>query len=140
MARLYYINDSKTQKEIAEKVGVSVVTISKWSNDGKWEEMRAAKYITRREVADKMLKRVNEKLDSGEWTADEMIKCANAIEKLDKKTNAVTVIEVFTSFNKWMIERMKVDQTLTPDIVHIITKYQDLFVCSIFNKTVVDTD
>ena len=42
LARLYYLNGD-TQKLVAEKVGVSRVTINKWVSDGGWDTMRMAK-------------------------------------------------------------------------------------------------
>ena len=67
----------------------------------------------------------DEKLASGQWTADEIIKVASAIEKLDKQTNIVTITEVFTAFNQWLVSRMQVDPGLTPEIVKIINTYQN---------------
>ena len=53
LARLYYLNGD-TQKLVAEKVGVSRVTINKWVNDGGWDALRTAKSITRKELVAKI--------------------------------------------------------------------------------------
>ena len=127
LARMYFMQGMK-QKEIADKVGVSRNTICAWIRDGKWDTVRAAKTITRSELVKKMLNDLDEKLASGQWTADEIIKVASAIEKLDKQTNIVTITEVFTAFNKWLVSRMQVDPGLTPEIVKIINTYQDKFI------------
>lgn len=52
LARLYYLNGD-TQKLVAEKVGVSRVTVNKWVNDGGWDALRTAKSITRKELVAK---------------------------------------------------------------------------------------
>lgn len=75
-----------------------------------------------------MLQKINERLDADDWTADEIIKAAKAVEKLDKDTNVVTIMEVFTSFGNWLAARMQIDPELTPDTVRVITKYQEIFV------------
>lgn len=129
LARMYFMQGMK-QKEIADKVGVSRNTICAWIRDGKWDTVRAAKTITRSELVKKMLNDLDEKLASGQWTADEIIKVASAIEKLDKQTNIVTITEVFTAFNQWLVSRMQVDPGLTPEIVKIINTYQ--------NKLIID--
>ncbi len=129
LARMYFMQGMK-QKEIADKVGVSRNTICAWIRDGKWDTVRAAKTITRPELVKKMLNDLDEKLASGQWTADEIIKVASAIEKLDKQTNIVTITEVFTAFNQWLVSRMQVDPGLTPEIVKIINTYQ--------NKLIID--
>ena len=113
LARMYFMQGMK-QKEIADKVGVSRNTICAWIRDGKWDK--------------KMLQDLDEKLTSGKWTADDIVKVAAAIEKLDKQTNIVTIIEVFTSFNQWLVSRMQVDSELTPEVVKIINTYQDKFI------------
>ena len=127
LARMYFMQGMK-QKEIADKVGVSRNTICAWIRDGKWDTVRAAKTITRSELVKKMLNDLDEKLATGQWTADEIIKVASAIEKLDKQTSIVTSTEVLTAFNQWLVSRMQVDSELTPEIVKIINTYQDKFI------------
>lgn len=137
LARLYYFNGDP-QKEIANKIGVSAVTINKWVKAEAWDQLRAAKVITRRELVAKMLTKINEKLESGEWSADEMAKATSAIEKLDKQTNVVTVIEVFSAYNKWLISRMELDPELTPELVKTMNKYQDIFIGEQLNATTIE--
>ncbi len=127
LARMYYLQ-GMTQKEIADKVGVSRNTISAWIKEDGWDSFRAAKTITRKELIHKMLQQINDKLESKDWTADEIVKAASAIEKLDKQTNIVTVTEVFIAYNTWLVGRMQVDKELTPELVKAINRYQDLFI------------
>lgn len=138
LARLYYFN-GEPQKQIAEKVGVSQVTLSKWVKSESWEQLRAAKVITRRELVAKMLTQINDKLESGEWSADEMVKATAAIEKLDKQTNVVTVIEVFSAYNKWLVSRMDLDPELTPELVKTMNRYHDLFIGEQLNATTIES-
>ena len=126
-ARFYYFQGD-SQKAIAERIGVSAQSVNKWVKDGGWEELRAAKSISRKELVIKMLQKINERLDADDWTADEIIKAAKAVEKLDKDTNVVTIMEVFTSFGNWLASRMQIDPELTPETVQVITKYQEIFV------------
>lgn len=132
LARLYFLA-GETQKAIAERIDVSAVTVNKWVRDGGWDSLRAAKSISRRELVAKMLAQINERLESRDWSADEMIKATAAIEKLDKQTNVVTVIEVFTAYNKWLVGRMQIDPDLTPELVKVMNKYQDLFISEELN-------
>lgn len=127
LARLYYMS-GESQNVIAEKIGVSRNTVSHWVTDLGWDTQRAAKKITRSEVANKMLRKLNERLDDEDWTPDDLAKAASAIEKLDKKTNVVTIIEVFASYNDWLNSRMRLDPELTPELVQVMTKYQTLFI------------
>lgn len=137
LARLYYFNGD-AQKNIADKIGVSAVTVSKWVKEGRWDTTRAARTITRRELVVKMLQQINDKLESGEWTADEMAKATSAIEKLDKQTNVVTIIEVFSAYNNWLVARMALDPELTPELIKIMNRYQAIFIGEKLDATTVE--
>ena len=127
LGRLYYLNGD-TQKLVAEKVGVSRVTVNKWVSDGGWDALRAAKSITRKELVAKIMKKADEKLENGDMSADEMAKLAASIEKIDKRTNATTIIEVLTSYNNWLVARTQIDKELTVDFLKMTNRYQDIFI------------
>ena len=127
LAKMYYLN-GLNQKDVAEKVGVSRNTIGAWIKEGKWDSLRAAKTITRKEIVNKMLVQINEKIENQDWTPDEISKAAAAVEKLDKQTNVITIIEVFSAYNNWLVARMQLDPELTPELVKIMNRYQDIFI------------
>lgn len=127
LARLYYLSGD-TQKLVAEKVGVSRVTVNKWVGEGSWDALRTAKSITRKELVAKIMRKADERLESGEMTADEMAKLASSIEKIDKRTNATTIIEVLTSYNNWLVARTQTDKELTVDFLKATNRYQDMFI------------
>lgn len=137
LAKLYYIG-GMSQKNIAEKIGVSAQTVNRWAKEDNWESLRAAKTISRKELVLKMLQKIDQRLEDGDWTPDEMVKAASAIEKLDKSTNAVTVIEVMTAFNKWIRNRAQYDPALTQETVDTITKYQDAYISEILSSAKID--
>ncbi|MFR9545343.1 MAG: terminase [Rikenellaceae bacterium] len=126
LARLYYLS-GESQKLIAERVGVSRVTIGKWVSENGWDVIRATKTITRKELVAKMMMQASDKLDAGEMSFDEMSKLAATIKELDKRTNVVTLYEAFTAYNEWLVARMQVDKELTPELIRAINRYQDIF-------------
>jgi len=131
-----------TQSDIAEKVGVTRQTVSKWIADNSWAERRAAKNITRPQLVnrllvaiDKQIEKLNEKneddKDSKNNTAgmiDQLSKLAATIKNLDKKTTVVDAIEVFIAFGKWLQYRASIDPELTPELIKAINRYQDLYI------------
>lgn len=136
LARSLYLAGME-QQEIADKVGASRVTISKWANADAWKEARAAKQITRPELVNKLLltidtliTQVNQSEDPAliAGLGDKLAKLSAVIEKLDKKANVVDAIEVFMAFSKWMEYRASVDPTVTPELLRTINKYQDLYI------------
>lgn len=136
LARSLFLSGME-QTEIAEKVDVSRVTISKWCTADGWKEARAAKNVTRPELVNKLLltidtliTQVNESNDPAlvAGLGDKLAKLSAVIEKLDKKANVVDVIEVFMAFSKWIKYRSTIDPEVTPELVRAINKYQDLYI------------
>ena len=141
-ARLLFMQ-GEPQKVIAEKVGVSAQTITKWVNDGDWQAARSAANITRPELVNKILKSIDVWVEdlvnepSPEKTAaaaDKLVKFAATIERLDKKTSVVDIIEVFMAFSKWLQYRMSFDPNVTPELIQTINKYHDLFISEQLQK------
>lgn len=138
MARLYYL-ENLSQDMIAERCGVHRTTISKWIQEEKWSEMKAAKTLSRAELVSRMLKRVDELLtDKKTFSADALVKVTKAIRDLDKSTNVVTIIEVFTIYNNWLVTRMQFDSELSPELVKLMNKYQDIFIAEKLSTTKID--
>lgn len=135
-ARLLFMQ-GEMQKVIAEKVGVSAVTVNKWVAENGWQEQRAAANITRPELVNKLLhtidksiEQVNESEDPEAMAGlgDKLAKLSTTIERLDKKASIVDVIEVFMAFSKWMQFRMAFDDEITPELLKTINKYHDLYI------------
>ena len=136
LARSLFLSGME-QTEIAEKVDVSRVTISKWCTPEGWKEARAAKKVTRPELVNKLLLTIDTLItqvnSSDDPTliaglGDKLAKLSAVIEKLDKKANVVDAIEVFMAFSKWIEYRSTIDPDVTPELVKAINKYQDLYI------------
>lgn len=134
LARTLFMSGME-QAEIAEKVGISRVTISKWCVADGWA--RAAKSVTRPELVNKLLLTIDALItqvnESGDPMAmaglgDKLAKLSSVIEKLDKKANVVDVIEVSMMFSKWLEFRAKSDPTITTELMKQINHLQDLFI------------
>lgn len=131
------------QAEIADRVGVSRVTISKWCVADGWKETRAAKNITRPELVNKLLvtidnliTQVNESKDPSliGGLGDKLAKLSAVIEKLDKKANVVDAIGVFTTFSKWLEFRAKSDPEVTVALIKQVNRLQDMFIIESIGK------
>lgn len=135
LAKVLFMNNEQLQ-DIAEKVGVSRVTVSRWAGDGKWRELRAARSVTRPELVNKLLLQIDtlldnatiENPDSVKGLGDRLSKLAAIVEKLDKQVTVIDCIEVFMDFNNWLETRSSLDKELTTATKQLINRYQDLFV------------
>ena len=135
LARSLYMAGME-QQEIAEKVGVLRVTVSKWCTAEGWKEARAAKSISRPELVNKLLVAIDNLIAqvnaSGDpeaigTLADKLAKLSATIEKLDKKANVFDDIEVFMAFNRWIQDQASYDPQITPELIKAINKYQNKF-------------
>jgi len=141
---MYYMNGD-SQKNIAEKVGVSAQTLGKWAEQGDWGKKRAAQNITRPELVNKLLLTINTLIEQVSESkdpnliaglGDKLSKLSTTIEKLDKKASVVDAIEVFMAFARWLQYRSTFDEEVTPDLLKAINKYQDLYISEIITKKI----
>lgn len=121
---------SVPQIEIAERVGVSAVSINKWVKDGEWEAKRGAKTVTRTELINRVLEKINALLEAedGEINADKLAKLSVLIERLDKKNSPVMVMDVFIAFSGYLQQQAMGDKTITMDFIKQLNKHQDAYI------------
>ena len=123
------------QKEIAERVGVSQQTLSKWKEDGGWELKRVAKTVSRDQIINKVLLRINEMLDSEEeFNADEFSTAANQLSKLKQRCTIDDIADILTRFGDWVIEQSASDKTITTEFVQQLTQLQDKYLLNRINN------
>lgn len=122
------MNTSMTQKEIAERLSVTVKTISDWKDEGNWEALRAAKKVTKaalisnyytilntmqQQIADR---RPPENVPTSK-EADIMAKIGSQIEKIDKQSSLQDYILAFEEFLEFLLVR-------DPELARIIAPFQ----------------
>ena len=122
--------------EIADQLGVSRQSVSKWCSTDGWKEARAAKNISRPELVNKLLLAIDNLIENVNQSndptligslADKLSKLSATIEKLDKKANVIDAIEVFMAFNRWIQDQACYDPDITPELIKAINKYQNKF-------------
>lgn len=112
-AKTLYLRENLTQQEIAERVGVSRVTVSNWVRSGKWEEQKAGLTLTRQEQVANLYRQVAEinrvisTRAEGERfpnskEADILGKLSAAIRNMEQETGIADIISVLTAFIEWL--------------------------------------
>lgn len=112
-AKTLYMRENLTQQEIAERVGVSRVTVSNWVRAGKWEEQKAGLTLTRQEQVANLCRQVAEinraisARAEGERfpnskEADILGKLSAAIRNMEQETGIADIISVLTGFIEWL--------------------------------------
>ena len=113
LARVLFCKENLTMQEVAEKVGVSRQTVSKWARDDKWEEQKAGVTLTKEEQIKNLYRQVAELnrsiLEREEGAryatiaeADTISKLSAAIRKMESETGIADIISVGIKFIEWI--------------------------------------
>lgn len=131
-AQQLYTRDNFTQKEIAERVGISAPTMSKWVREGKWDELKVSITLTKEEQLKNMYRQIGELNDAildrekgarfaTPSEADTIGKLASAIEKMETEIGLKDIVEAFRLLLNWL-------RTFDIDEAQRITPLLDAFV------------
>lgn len=113
LAKLLYLHESLTQKEIATRVGISEVTLSKWVNKENWESLKVSITITKEEqlknlyrqlaaLNDAIAARDKEIRFATSTEADTISKLATAIDKMESDVGISDMVSVSKKFLTWV--------------------------------------
>lgn len=121
-----YIRLGLTGREIAESLGVTEQTVSRWKKgregEKSWDDRKTEAQLTPIRIKELLLTEAH-KIASGEEStinSDRLSKLMAVIDRLDKKINVRTVMDVFKLFDNWMTEQ-------DPATAILFTKYHKLF-------------
>jgi hypothetical protein len=136
LARLLYMESTKTQKEIAAIVGTTEHTMSNWVERFNWKVERGANEVTPDKIVADFLVMIAEFKDKlreekrfpTPAEADAINKLAATVERLDKKLNPSIMMNVFMRFNDWL-------SLIDPDLAKRSAEYQLQFVQSVLNES-----
>ena len=112
-AKLLYVRENLTQKEIAEKVGSSAVTVNKWVKEGGWDKLRQSMLITRETQLNRLYMQLDElnaaimgreegKRFPDYKEADAINKLTNAIKAMESDASIADIVEVGKRLLNWL--------------------------------------
>lgn len=112
-AKTLYLKENLTQQEIADRVGVTRVTVNSWINKEKWEEQKTGITLTREEQVANLYRQVAEinkaismrpegERYANSKEADILGKLSSSIEKMEKDVGIADIISVLTGFVEWL--------------------------------------
>lgn len=131
-ARMLYVGEGLTQKEISQRCNVTEKTISNWADKYGWKKMKRSLMI----VKDKQLSELYEKLEKlnenikdkqdnlvSTKDVDSIVKLTSAIKQLEVDTSVGEIIDVAKKF----IDFVRQDNL---DTAKLVTEYFDVFIQS----------
>lgn len=113
IAKSLFLNGNFTQEEIAEKVGITRQTVSRWIKDGGWEQLKASMTITPDQILaglNRQIIEINNNINSREEgkrfasvpEADTLAKLASAIKKIEQDVGIADIVNVGIRFTNWL--------------------------------------
>lgn len=126
LAKVLYVDNNLTQKEVAQRLNMSPVQINRWVKSGEWNTLKKANRITPKQIALDLQKRIFEisqacEEDNRPMTiqeTDQISKLNACIRDLDKSADLPTYIFAFEEFlNFMLLNDQKLAQEL-PDYIY----------------------
>ena len=113
IARSLYLHSGQTQEEIANKIGITRQTVSRWAKAENWDEQKASLTVTPQQIIaqwNQQILVINQRINSREpdqrfataQEADAMVKLAGAIKKMQQDTGISDCISVAMRFLSWL--------------------------------------
>lgn len=113
IAKSLYLDGNYTQEEIADKVGTSRQTVSRWVKAENWDTLKASVSITSDQIIaqwNRQIVEINKKINDrpeGErfattQEADALSKLAGAIKKLEADIGVPDCVSVAMRFLSWL--------------------------------------
>lgn len=138
-ARTLFLHEKLTQKEIAGKVGVSEVTMSKWVKAEGWERMRQSLVLTKQKLLQQQyiyLEAIQAKIEEREKPnnhpnnkeADIISKLTASIRNLETEVSLAETITTFIEFGTWLRKVAPIDK------VKEFVELQDAYIRQLNNK------
>lgn len=131
--RLYL--DKVPLKEIAQRLSVTPQTLSKWKQEGAWQECRNATLLSPKTLYNKLLKQLDTLIEQGEplATADAISKVCKQVKALQKEATLDDIIRALTSFGDWLVAEGKRLKT-SREFVQELTRLQDIYVHALIER------
>jgi len=112
-AKTLYVHQHLSQKETAEKVGVSAKTLNQWVNKDSWDTLRVSIILTKEQQLRNIYAQLNEittyiqtkdegKRFANSAEADTISKLSKAAKDLETETGISEIIETFKLFTNWL--------------------------------------
>lgn len=130
LAKVLFVNDNISQKEIAVRLKVTEKTVGKWVNEGDWEKLKKSMLTTK----DSQLTMMYDQLDflnTDIMSRDFKIATTKEADVISKITGAIKKLETETSIGETIeIAKQLIQFIRTQDVgfANRLTHYCDAFI------------
>lgn len=106
LAKVLFVDSNKSQKEVAERLGISASQVNRWVMAENWHVLKTANRVTSKQIALDLQKRIfeisqaveNDKRIITMQETDQISKLNACIRDLDKSADLPTYLQAFEEF------------------------------------------
>jgi DNA-binding transcriptional regulator GbsR (MarR family) len=135
---LYLSDQNLTQKEVAERVGTSAVTMNSWVDKGGWKQLKESLLVTRESQLRRMYLQLDElntaimskgvgKRFADPKEVETIRKLTNAIKSLENESSIADIVEVCKRLLNWL-------RPINPILAKSVAGVFDDFIKSVLKK------
>lgn len=96
--------------QIVDLTGVSRQSVSRWVNQERWKEERAAREMSKESITSMTLSKLGEAIENTDANeksisrmTDSLIKAAKGIKEINRNTNIVNKVDTIIEFENWLV-------------------------------------
>ena len=109
MAKHLYMKRTSIM-QIVDLTGVSRQSVSRWVNQERWKEERAAREMSKESITSMTLSKLGEAIENTDANeksisrmTDSLIKAAKGIKEINRNTNIVNKVDTIIEFENWLV-------------------------------------
>ncbi|MDT8346858.1 MAG: helix-turn-helix transcriptional regulator [Flavobacteriaceae bacterium] len=133
LAERMIVEDGMTAKAVADQLGVTEQTLSRWrqgkAGEQSWDDKRAEYLAAPHKIKEILLRELKTIAEGGssKIDADALAKVNKVISSVNAKVSAQVVFSVFVEFDNWMADQ-------DPNTAVLFTKYHKQFLAYKINQ------
>ena len=123
VAETLFVEQGLSGTAIAEQLGISANTLSKWRESMEWDAKRDSYLSTPRKIRELLLqemKNITEGKDT-KIDADALSKVSKALQAMENRISIPVIISVFKEFDMWMVD-------MEPQLAVRFTEFHKMFI------------
>ena len=128
--------------QIVDLTGVSRQSVSRWVNQERWKEERAAREMSKESITSMTLSKLGEAIENTDANeksisrmTDSLIKAAKGIKEINRNTNIVNKVDTILEFENWLVTHREESPEVEDKMIMLINQFQSDFMNIKFKQT-----
>ena len=140
MAKHLYMKRTSIM-QIVDLTGVSRQSVSRWVNQERWKEERAAREMSKESITSMTLSKLGEAIENTDANeksisrmTDSLIKAAKGIKEINRNTNIVNKVDTIIEFENWLVAHREEYPEVDDKLIMLINQMHSDFMSIKFKQ------